>query len=335
MENKVKMAENLRESILKMAENAARNIEIGKIPEAKLGDQFSIGLLDEKKLVLKEIKVELGKNSLLNLDSNSKLFDYQDIDPDKFGKNCAIWIKNINLPKEFSQEKYLTECCFVYKINGIKQFICQKIKNTQKGGNCVLLSEKLTKGIKSGCLNENGLGNEIKNKKTIGNINTEIIGNHKSYLKNGQKNNLTALIKAAEENSSHEKTTSDNFFSSKEGLIFDGWLLVTTLQTENQEKSFSFKEKNYKISPNNDKKNLLRYVNSTVEELSIRENPNGKIIEEFDNDKIFMRCQNLCSISQYKEFFEKNPSQNLDKSVEKLINDGALLAGGEKKSSYF
>ena len=319
MENKNEVI-NLRKSISNMFDMASREANIEKdIPLPSKKEIFDIAYFIANKDSVRNVNVTLGAHSLIDQIQNVKIFKYNEIDSDKFGNECAFWFKNINLPNQLSF--YNQECCFEFKINEIAHFICQKKKE-----NCILDSEKLMKSLKTGCistndelelpLQEKSIPNEI-----IQNSKVEILGEKK---KEGEKSFFGIKNKKLAKNKSKfNKTTQDDIIEDKDGFNWAGWMLVTNLDNNNNnEGTLQFKEVKSKSSK-------LRYVNVSLEELTISQGANNSgPIESFSSDDIILNCEGICTVKQFKQFLEKNEEDNSD--VLSYIDQGVILAEGEK-----
>lgn len=50
------------------------------------------------------------------------MFDYTEIDDDKFGTRCAFWLSHLDIPSGL--DAYNPDCCFSVMINTAEVYMC-------------------------------------------------------------------------------------------------------------------------------------------------------------------------------------------------------------------
>ena len=106
--------------------------------------------------------------------TGERILKYTDLKADRYGGQCAIWYKNVNLPGNVKVD--FPDCCFMFNKNEMNHFIC-----STGNRHCVKKSRIIMKTINQGCL-EKGKGlildgfHDIIDAPESNHPNTEILG---------------------------------------------------------------------------------------------------------------------------------------------------------------
>ena len=147
------MLKKLQETLEISKNIALKNINIKDVPLPSIHDLFQ--LIIAKNSMKIKAKTQLGRFHLLNILTNEKLFKYNSVLSDDFGKKCAFWYKNLTLANSI-ESLVNKECCFSFNLKKNRQKVDICMEKNDK--NCKLKSLSLMKSLKKGCLaGEKGL----------------------------------------------------------------------------------------------------------------------------------------------------------------------------------
>lgn len=115
------------------------------VPEPNFKQVFPLQMYRENDKKVVFVKSMLGPDGLLEGDSGKKIIGFDEIQPDDYGNECAIWFKGtaITLPKLLGQFVYSMKCCLKLIQTDQEIFMC-----LDKKYHCLLETRQLIKGLK-------------------------------------------------------------------------------------------------------------------------------------------------------------------------------------------